>query len=280
MGAFILLFFSSPPGDDFMNLIEPIAANLPYMTCVGNHEHDMNFTHYRERFAMPNRESENMFYSFDMGPIHFVAFSTEVYYERGEYDYKMDSIQAQFHWLEEDLRKANENREERPWIIVYGHRPMYCSTDDPTYSDCCLPARAKYRDASAADKDFKDYVLEKLFYDHGVDLEFYGHEHSYERLLPLYNNTVDKGNDGNPYKNPKAPVHIITGSGGCSAGGDVFQKDVPVWNGFRTVDQGFSILTVHNFTHLFLEQLNTNNPKDAKVIDTMWLVKDNHGINV
>lgn len=25
-------------GDDFMNLVEPIAANVPYMTCQGNHE--------------------------------------------------------------------------------------------------------------------------------------------------------------------------------------------------------------------------------------------------
>lgn len=25
-------------GDRFMRLIEPVAANLPYMTCPGNHE--------------------------------------------------------------------------------------------------------------------------------------------------------------------------------------------------------------------------------------------------
>ena len=32
--------------------------------------------------------------------------------------------------------------------------------------------------------------MEKLFYDAGVDLQFYAHEHSYERLLPVYNLTV------------------------------------------------------------------------------------------
>lgn len=28
-----------------------------------------------------------------------------------------------------------ENRAKRPWIITYGHRPMYCSDDD---GDDCL----------------------------------------------------------------------------------------------------------------------------------------------
>ena len=35
--------------------------------------------------------------------------------------------------------------------------------------------------------------LEELFYNHGVDLEFYAHEHSYERMWPIYNNKVWKG---------------------------------------------------------------------------------------
>lgn len=30
-----------------MNRIEPLAARIPYMTCVGNHEVHGNFSHYR-----------------------------------------------------------------------------------------------------------------------------------------------------------------------------------------------------------------------------------------
>ncbi len=54
--------------------------------------------------------------------------------------------------------------------------------------------------------------MEKLFYDYGVDLALWAHEHSYERLWPVYNLKVYNGSANEPYNNPKAPVHVITGS--------------------------------------------------------------------
>ena len=40
-----------------------------------------------------------------------------------------EGIRAQYEWLVADLEAANtpENRAMRPWIIVMGHKPMYCS---------------------------------------------------------------------------------------------------------------------------------------------------------
>ena len=54
--------------------------------------------------------------------------------------------------------------------------------------------------------------LEQLFYEQGVDLEIWAHEHEYQRIFPLYNYTLCKSSEKEPYKNPRAPVHIITGS--------------------------------------------------------------------
>jgi len=46
----------------------------------------------------------------------------------------------------------------------------------------------------------------------GVDIELWAHEHEYQRMWPVYNRTVCKGSEDEPYVDPKAPVHFITGS--------------------------------------------------------------------
>lgn len=42
------------------------------------------------------------------------------------------------------------------------------------------------------------------------------HEHSYERLYPLFNGVVERFN----YTNPRAPVHVISGAAGSLEGTD------------------------------------------------------------
>lgn len=51
-----------------------------------------------------------------------------------------------------------------------------------------------------------------MFYEYGVDLSIWAHEHSYERLWPVYNYKVYNGSLSAPYQNPGATVHITTGS--------------------------------------------------------------------
>lgn len=169
---------------------------------------DSNFSNYDARFTMTNTrtgEINNHFYSFDVGPVHFISFSTE-YYFWVEYGWKQ--IANQFRWLEEDLTEANrpENRAKRPWIITMGHRPMYCSTDD---RDDCKDKESIIRKGLPI---LHAYGLEDLFYRHGVDIEIYGHEHTYERMYPVYNQTVYNGSMTEPYTDSRAPIHLITGS--------------------------------------------------------------------
>jgi hypothetical protein len=61
------------------------------------------------------------------------------------------------------------------------------------------------------------FGLEDLFMEYGVDLTIWAHEHSYERLWPLYNHVVYNGSVEEPYKNPKALTHVITGSAVCQS---------------------------------------------------------------
>lgn len=74
----------------------------------------------------------------------------------------------------------------RPWIITFGHRPMYCSNDndnDCTHSQTLVRVGLPFTHF---------FGLEDLFYKFGVDVEIWAHEHSYERLWPIYDYKVSK----------------------------------------------------------------------------------------
>ena len=70
--------------------------------------------------------AESMFYTLDIGPVHFVIVSTEWYYFL---NYGKKMVAKQYEWLVADLEAADreENRSKRPWVVLMGHRPMYCS---------------------------------------------------------------------------------------------------------------------------------------------------------
>jgi len=252
-------------GDMFMEQIEPIASMVPYMTCPGNHEWHYNFSNYKARFNMP-RDDENMFYSFDIGPIHFVSISTEFYYFL---NYGLKQVILQYNWIEKDL--SNVDRNIHPWIVVFGHRPMYCTNDD---RDDCTKFETRTRTGLPL---IHLWGLEDLFMKYGVDVAVWAHEHSYERLLPTYNRTVVPGpHDGQPYNDPAAPVHITTGSAGCREKHDDFpEKDPPEWSAFRSTDYGYTRMIALNSTHMRLQQVSAE--KEGKVIDDLWIVQSRHG---
>ncbi|XP_031557854.1 acid phosphatase type 7-like isoform X2 [Actinia tenebrosa] len=229
--------------DAFMNQIETIAAYVPYMVCPGNHEFQCNFSNYRERFSMPG-DNQGLFYSWNIGPAHIISFSTELYYFL---QYGIEQLVNQYKWLQKDLEEANlpHNRSIRPWIITMGHRPMYCSN---MVGDGCENHENEIRTGITS---LKLFPLEELFYKHGVDLEIWAHEHSYERLFPVYNHK------------------------GCKYCHDKFKRDYGPWTAFRTLDYGYTRMKIHNFTHLYLEQVSID--KNNKVIDRVWIIKDKHG---
>ena len=138
-----------------------LTGSVPSMP--GNHEHYMNFTGYRWRFAMtPGRPGagedgpqgpvpvNNLFSSFKFGGVEFIGFSTEHAFEAGS---------RQFEWLSSAL-KASASDPSVSWRIVFAHRPAYCSSD---YYDCKHAGPTKIRP-----------VLLPLFEEYGVDFVFGG----------------------------------------------------------------------------------------------------------
>lgn len=210
--------------------------------------------------------TDNLFYSFNLGPIHFISFTTEPYYFL---EYGMKLLTKQYAWLENELIEANkpENRAKHPWIVTLGHRTMYCS-DDKEY-DCSEKLETYIRRGLPI---FEWFGLEDLFYKYSVDVEIFGHEHFYTRLLPLYNFKVYNGSTEAPYTNARAPIHLITGSAGCKEQRERFSDKIPEWNAFHSQDYGYTRLKAHNGTHLHFEQVSDD--KDGQIIDSFWIIKD------
>ena len=181
----------------------------------------------------------------------------------------------QIKFLSEDLKEANkpENRAKRPWIIAMGHRPIYCSNAD---KDACAspvvnPERIGHYNKTTG---ILAPGLEDIFYKQGVDLQIYAHEHSYERLWPIYDMLVCNGTRS-PYVNPRAPVHITTGSAGSKERMDPFLQNPLYFSAVRIEDYGFTKLQIHNATHLSIQQISSD--QGGKVVDDFHIVKDKHG---
>ncbi|XP_017494285.1 PREDICTED: acid phosphatase type 7-like, partial [Rhagoletis zephyria] len=250
-------------GDEFFRQMETAMASLPYQMTVGNHESASNFSQYVSRFTMIDQKSgsvNNHFYSFNIGPVHVVAFSSEFYYFT---QYGSMQIHNQFEWLEADLKEANkpENKAKRPWLIVAGHRPMYCSSVD--HDDCTDNESILRKGIPIVQK----YGLEDLFYRYGVDIIIGAHEHTYERLFPVYDRQVFNGSAEEPYRNPKAPIHLLVGSAGCQEEVDPFVSKPEHWSAKRISDYGITEFHVLNKTHI----------RNGQVVDAVTLIKEKHG---
>ena len=225
-------------GDAFLRDIEPIAAYVPYMVSAGNHERAYNFSHYKARFRMPSsgdgrdaqRSRDNHYYSFDLGPVHVVAWNSEAFF----YPQYFDAAYADrmYDWLARDL--SSTNRSKTPWIVAHAHRPMYCAesigderADRGHFGKCdaekeaarlgimsacageyaassCSPVADARRPSPGAgangprkrlaetrNGNGRSWNVERLLYDHGVDLAFFGHVHDYERYLPVFDESVE-----------------------------------------------------------------------------------------
>jgi len=215
--------------------MQTIIANKPMMVCQGNHDADPEPYGYRNRFFMPSKDTSeplrDYFYSFDVGPIHFVAYSTELWFL--PFNTTMN-VTEQMEWLENDLMEANQphNRQQRPWIVAFGHRPLYCSSSWPDCTDGISLTLLR--------------ELEPLFNKYGVDMLIAGHIHSMERTYPISFDGVISGN----YSKPQGTVHIGAGMAGQGFLGPWEHKSPPSWNAWRQHIHGYSKITAN------LQELN------------------------
>ncbi len=143
-----------------------IAASIPIYSALGNHEKESGL--YYNYFDLPHNNSENTeaYYSFDYGSAHIICLDTEIPFEK-------DS--KQFLWVNSDL----ENHKDAKWKFVFLHRPFYSSAGHGENSELR-----------------NTYV--PLFSKYHVAIVFAGHDHCYERTVPILGVT-----------------YVVTGGGGA-----------------------------------------------------------------
>ncbi len=214
----------------YFGVARPYLESSVFIPVVGNH--DVNpARNFRSLFAFndpegePSEEDEvGTYYTYKYG--NLLVILLDMMYDHDE----------QLVWLEQVLSES-----EAEWIIVSTHRS---------------PLNIGGRGVWFPDDFYKDLV--HLFEKYGVDLVITGHDHIYERRIPI-------GSPG------VKPVHYITinSNGGrrttrpspVVAGG--IGKEVFMFTHFRV-----------NGNHLEMEARAT----DGTVIDRLELIKDEYGM--
>jgi predicted MPP superfamily phosphohydrolase len=224
----------------WFELVQGIAPRAPYMVLPGNHDYgckfpicdtnNQQFRAFNTRFQMlpANQKNHSMFYSFNYGPIHVVAISTETDFNNAPFS---PTFGDQISWLKQDLAKANKERHIRPWILVVGHRPYYSAFFIHSFNG--EPIFEAYDIQQA---------FEEIFHENKVDLFMAGHFHGYERQWPTYRNNITSKD----YNNTNGgTIHIVNGSGGNIEGlAWPWMMGSPVWHAKQYLDDwGYGILT-------------------------------------
>jgi len=136
-----------------------LTKTVPLYPVLGNHDvRKGSGAAFLENFHPPldSPRSTKRYYSFDWGGAHFVALDSELYH-----DDKGASPEEQKHFLDQDLATTRKR-----WKIAFLHRSPYGSS------------------RHGGDERVRE-DLEPLFVKYGVDLVFSGHDHVYERTVPI-----------------------------------------------------------------------------------------------
>eukprot|EP00051_Salpingoeca_urceolata_P027631 m.482449 g.482449 ORF g.482449 m.482449 type:complete len:570 (-) comp22548_c0_seq1:88-1797(-) len=284
-------------GDTFFNALQKVATKIPYVFAPGDHEegrkvdayglqtNGFDYEGFRNRLGHATNAGQLVmarwsgstsldFFSFNTRHVHWIVVNTNLYLQPQLYQL----LPIQYAWLQRDL--ASVNRTETPWIVVSGHRQMYCvkTTDNECNSEALsirqgIPTEAWETLQMAAwfpytDKTPRSFGLEDLFIKHGVDFYLAGHTHHYQRTWPVrHNTTVQKNND-------RAGATVYVTLGRCSnESKDPFDLPMADWEAYRDTQLrvGYSHLTFYNATHARFEQRLVSDPKT--LIDAFSVTK-------
>jgi uncharacterized protein (TIGR03437 family) len=172
--------------NNYFGAYRDLMAAAPFFPCPGNHEYyEQRAAPYFSVHAFPqqaaNASEHGRYYSFDWGNAHFVSLDSN--------DALRDAVDGRgemLSWLDRDLQGASKF-----WRIVFIHHPGY--------------SVGKHRDEPEAQLIRRHVapILDK----YSVPLMLNGHEHSYQRTMPIRAGSIARPGEGT--------VYLTTGGGGA-----------------------------------------------------------------
>ncbi|WP_328700810.1 purple acid phosphatase family protein [Corallococcus silvisoli] len=215
----------------------PLLREVPMFATPGNHEYvTAQAQPYLDNMYLPtnNPQGSERYYSFDWGPVHFLALDSNCAVGLASPD--RCTLAAQKAWAEADLIASS-----RLWKVAFFHHPSWSSGVHGSQ----LTMRRQFG---------------PLFEKYGVDLVLTGHDHDYERSKPMHGDAeASYGQRGIPY--------LVVGSGGATL--RPFSSPQPAWTEVRdAAAYGFLDVLVDGST-LTARFITSNNT----VRDTLILKK-------
>ena len=223
--------------DAWMAAMEPLFASTPSMPVPGNHEEGPRYAMFKERFVLPEApvqvddmalaatplepDAREEYFAFQAGPAYFIGLNSDAVC-RPDPDLPVNDLEPsrppcenvggvpdhdQFDWLHDTLEDAREELDPA-WIIVYFHHPPYSWSahgDDAAVKDLWVP----------------------LFETYQVDLVVTGHEHVYQRTLPLWSG-LPMSLHPSEYAYREGTIYVVTGGGGRALY-DIKEPPFPPW---------------------------------------------------
>lgn len=174
----------------FFEPYQGLMHRVPVFPTMGNHEFKTdNGQPYRDVYHLFEQalreQDQELYYSFDYGNIHFTVLDSNDNTLLPIYlDINGRNQDDMFDWMMDDITSSDAD-----WKIVSMHHPFYSSSERFV--------------RSAGIERFRSLLEEA-----GVDLILVGHDHHYERTMPL------RGNCTTP--EPSGITEIIAGGAGAS----------------------------------------------------------------
>jgi calcineurin-like phosphoesterase family protein/IPT/TIG domain-containing protein len=158
---------------NYFNYYAATMSSTPFFPCPGNHDYEVqNGAPFIAVHSVPTDgvppPDRGRYYSFDWGNVHFVAVDVML-----SLDNAINNGGPMLRWLDNDLRSTRQF-----WKVVYFHQPPFAKGPNE-YDLNTFNAR--------------QYVV-PILDANGVQIVFSGHEHSYQRSVPIRKSAfVDPG---------------------------------------------------------------------------------------